>query len=159
MPLEAELGGIKARWGETLIRSAELEVTAVQDGLRRFVVIEGGRKGALEEAFGHLFEYLKELQGGEPMINMLAYHTDRWQVLVFPREKHRPRQYFEEGEGNILLSPAAVDMGGVLITPLEKDFLKITGEDVRDIFAQVSFSGEQFRALGSHMKTSINSHG
>ena len=56
------------------------------------------------------------------MINMLSYYREGWQILIFPREKHRPWQYFEEGEKNILLSPASVDMGGTLITPLEKDF-------------------------------------
>ena len=87
------------------------------------------------------------------MINMLAYYQDRWQILVFPREKHRPWQYFEEGEKNILLSPASVDMGGMLITPLEKDFRKIGEDDIRDIFSQISYSEGDFKNLVNHMKT------
>ena len=36
-----------------------------------------------------------------------------------------------------MLSPGAVDMGGVLIIPLEKDFEKITKEDVSTVFREV----------------------
>jgi len=37
-------------------------------------------------------------------------------------------------EKQILLSPASVDMGGMLITPREEDFNKISVGDVIDIF-------------------------
>ena len=87
------------------------------------------------------------------MINMLSYYKQGWQVLLFPRHKHRPWQYFEEGEQNILLSPASVDMGGALITPLEKDFEKISRKDIEDIFSQVSFTPEHFLAMNRFMKS------
>ena len=94
---------------------------------------------------------IRELQkGAEPMINMLSYYKEGWQVLLFPRDKHRPWQYFEEGEKNILLSPASVDMGGALITPLEKDFHKITREDIQDIFSQLTFSAEGFSRMNEY---------
>jgi hypothetical protein len=58
-------------------------------------------------------------------------------------------QYFETGDKQIVLSPAAVDMGGVLITPREEDFIRISKEDVIDIFEQV--------CLGQHsVLTMIN---
>ncbi len=85
------------------------------------------------------------------MLNILAYFHKKWQVLVFPREKHRPWQFFEEGASNILLSPASVDMGGVMITPLEKDFLKISREDIQDIFAQIGPSAGHFEKLSSYL--------
>jgi hypothetical protein len=74
----------------------------------------------------------------EPMLNILAYfENDEWLIHIFPRILHRPGQYFESGDKQILLSPAAVDMGGVLITPREEDYLKISREDAVDIFRQV----------------------
>jgi len=45
------------------------------------------------------------------------------------------------------LSPASVDLGGVLITPLEKDFSKITKEDIADIFSQILWPSEKFDLL------------
>jgi len=147
MPLDSELDELKKRYGKSLTDSSEISITAVEDGLRRFIVMESTTEEPLKKAFSSLFGFLKELQGQEPMINMLSYYRDKWQIVLFPRDKHRPWQYFEEGEKNILLSPAAVDMGGTLITPLEKDFEKITSEDIRDIFSQVSFSAPHFKLL------------
>ena len=92
------------------------------------------------------------------MINMLSYYKYGWQVLLFPRDKHRPWQYFEEGEENILLSPASVDMGGALITPLEKDFQKISREDIEDIFSQITFSAEHFDRMNEYLKNKLLSY-
>jgi len=153
MPIESEVEGLKQKYGELLLKVGSTRMTAVNDGLRRFYVLESRSKEALEEIGAEAFRFIRELQQGEePMINMLSYFDQGWQVLLFPRDKHRPWQYFEEGEKNILLSPASVDMGGTLITPLEKDFEKLTREDIEDIFSQVSFSPGNFDRINRHMK-------
>jgi len=152
MPIEEEISSLKARYGQVLQEDRDIEVTAVADGLRRFYVVESDSKGKLEEFAAGAFNMIRELQNGEePMINMLSYYDQGWQVLLFPRDKHRPWQYFEEGEKNILLSPASVDMGGALITPLEKDFLKITREDIEDIFSQITCSEENFSRMNNYL--------
>lgn len=102
---------------------------------------------------------MEQYQQAEPMLNLLAYYDQSWQLLLFPREKHRPWQYFEEGERNILLSPAAVDMGGTLIIPLEKDFLAMTEEDIRDIFAQVTCDEGHFEQLSRLIQTKLSGYG
>lgn len=157
MPIEDEIGPILKRYGEIVVRSADLTATAVNDGLRRFVVLESSRKIPLEDAFKHISGFTRDYNyGDEPMLNVLAYYRDGWQILVFPREKHRPWQFFEKGVKHIMLSPASVDMGGTLITPLEKDFNKITKEDIVDIFSQVSFSTLRFEGLINHLTSSLN---
>jgi len=148
MPIEGEIGTLKSSFGQVLREDSGIMLTAVDDGLRRFYVIESHSKEKLEEFAAGAFDIIRKLQqGAEPMINMLSYYKEGWQVLLFPRDKHRPWQYFEEGEKNILLSPASVDMGGALITPLEKDFQKITREDIEDIFSQITFSAENFARM------------
>ncbi|HAX93990.1 MAG TPA: DUF4922 domain-containing protein, partial [Bacteroidales bacterium] len=42
-------------------------------------------------------------------------------------------------------------LGGVLITPREEDYEKITGEDVIDIFSQVCFNDTEIEALVSEI--------
>jgi hypothetical protein len=154
MPIEEEMEALKGRYGAELLDNCSLKVTAVNDGLRRFYVLESDSKEHLENIGAVFFQILRELQQGEEaMINMLSYYDKGWQVLIFPRNKHRPWQYFEEGEKNILLSPASVDMGGTLITPLEKDFQKITREDIEDIFSQVGFSPSNFDRMNRHIRT------
>ena len=74
----------------------------------------------------------------EPMMNILTWFENQiWITCIFPRKKHRPACYSAEGEDNLLISIAAVDMGGVLITPLEKDFEKITEENIAGILDEV----------------------
>jgi hypothetical protein len=155
MPLDSELEALKLRYGKSLVGDPEICITAVDDGLRRFVAMESINQQPLKKAFSALFGFIKDLQGQEPMINMLSYYRNKWQIVLFPRELHRPWQYFEEGEKNILLSPASVDMGGTFITPLEKDFEKITREDIRDIFSQVSFSALNFKLLTEFIQSEL----
>ena len=70
----------------------------------------------------------------EPKMNILTwYENKQWTTCIFPRKKHRPNCY----STNMLISLAAVDMGGVFITPLEKDFNKITAEDIAGILNEV----------------------
>jgi len=154
MPLEEDLEVVKLRHGKKLSAKEGLELTAIDDSIRRFLLMESGRASLLEEAFARLSVFMREHAGGaEPMLNILSYcRGGRWQLMVFPREKHRPWQYFEKGEKNILLSPASVDMGGMLIVPLEKDFKKISEADIRDIFKQLMLSKSDFMALLTHME-------
>ncbi len=152
MPIEDELESLLKKYGTCLSSPEECQVSVVDDGLRRFLVLESDRKESLERAFEHISTFMRQLRDGEePMLNILAYFHKKWQVLVFPRKKHRPWQFFEEGASNILLSPASVDMGGVMITPLEKDFLKISQADIQDIYAQIGPSAGQFEKLSSYL--------
>ena len=90
------------------------------------------------------------------MMNVLAlYENEKWVVFVFPREKHRPACYTAEGEANLLSSPASVDLGGVFITPVEKDFLKITAEDVAQILSEVCVSASDFEGIRKRIQEQI----
>ncbi|NOY97172.1 MAG: DUF4922 domain-containing protein [Chlorobi bacterium] len=150
MPINNEMESLKKGVSERILVLGQ-PCRVVNDGLRKFFILEGNSKKMLNRQFAHIFDAMGELHpdgGGEPMLNVLANFNDgAWRVLIFPRGKHRPWQYFEEGGKNILLSPASVDMGGVLITPLEKDFEKISREDIRDIFHQVLLPDNEFNTL------------
>jgi hypothetical protein len=88
----------------------------------------------------------------EPMMNMLTYRSGaEWVVHVFPRKQHRPLQYFESGEKQILISPASIDMSGVLIMPREKDFENITASDIKDIYDQVVLDYEKVKRIISQI--------
>ncbi len=60
------------------------------------------------------------------MMNIISNYEQKsgWRVIIFLREKHRPSHYFAKEENQLLISPASVDLGGVLITPRQKDFEK-----------------------------------
>ena len=56
-----------------------------------------------------------------------------------------------EGEGKMLLSPASVDMGGVFITPLEKDFVKLDADLVRTIVDELCLSNDEIAAVAERL--------
>ncbi len=91
----------------------------------------------------------------EPMMNILAWkHNDDYITLVFPRSKHRPDCYNKKGAEQILVSPGALDMAGLIITPREEDFNKLDADTVAAILAEVSISNsdteEVIRLLQSY---------
>ena len=63
-------------------------------------------------------------------------------ILVFPRKKHRPDCYAD----GVLVSPGAIDMGGVIITPREEDFETLDYDTVAGILREVSYSEEEVRS-------------
>jgi ATP adenylyltransferase/5',5'''-P-1,P-4-tetraphosphate phosphorylase II len=108
--------------------------------LRGIMTFRGTDKMKLIQAFNRFYEKFSAFQPDkpEPMLNVLAYYyPDGWVIHIIPRTLHRPVQFFAEGEKQILLSPASVDLGGVIITPREEDFDKISVSDIKDIFSQV----------------------
>ncbi|MGD1046358.1 MAG: DUF4922 domain-containing protein [Bacteroidota bacterium] len=108
---------------------------------RSVMIIESTDKNQLLVFMHTMFVEWKKLLciSKEPMTNILcSYQENIWRLIIFPRRKHRPDSYFKEGNNRVLISPAAVDMGGLIVMPLEKDFLKIDATMIEDIFAEVS---------------------
>ena len=129
----------------------------LDDAPRTTLVIESSDKKAAEELFNFIYRALPVKTGeDEPMMNVLTlFEADKWIVFVFPRAKHRPVCYTAEGDANLLSSPASVDLGGVFITPVEKDFLKITAEDIAQILSEVCLSASDFQRIKQHIKEQI----
>ncbi|MFO8001930.1 MAG: DUF4922 domain-containing protein [Marinilabilia sp.] len=130
--------------GKNLLFDQEvLRIHAVDKYFRKTLVFEGSDMELIEQWFTKLYRFLDAIQDrdDEPMLNILCSWEDgHWRLFIFPRKEHRPRQYYAEGDDQILLSPASVDFGGVLITPREEDFNKLNRNLIADIFEQVTFS-------------------
>ncbi|MBQ7683326.1 MAG: DUF4922 domain-containing protein, partial [Bacteroidaceae bacterium] len=98
-----------------------------------------------------LYEALPTPEGStEPRMNVISWHQewgggreDEIVTLVFPRSKHRPDCYSAEGEEQMLVSPGALDMGGLIITPREQDFRSLTYERAIGILREVTMTEEQ----------------
>jgi hypothetical protein len=84
----------------------------------------------------------------EPPLNIIfSYSNSRWRLIIIPRKKHRPDVYFKEGNDKILISPASVDMGGLVITPIEKDFQRVDATMIQNIFSEVTFNQEVLKQI------------
>ncbi len=127
-----------------------VEVYSWKNYSRGIITFKGDDKQVITNLFDSLHATLWKQQPEEiePMLNVLAYfEEEQYVVHVFPRVLHRPDCYFAEGEEQILISPASVDMGGVFITPRPEDFEKITAEDVSTILNQVCMDEEECLAI------------
>jgi hypothetical protein len=108
---------------------------------RAVMIIESTDKIQLLAFIHKMFDEWKKLLRliEEPMANILcSYQENIWRLIIFPRQKHRPKVYFKKDNDRVLISPAAVDMGGLIVTPLEKDFLNVNAKLIEDIFSEVS---------------------
>ena len=84
----------------------------------------------------------------EPRMNIVCWQQDEEVVtLVFPRAKHRPDCYSAQGEEQLMISPGALDMCGLLITPREQDYKKLTPEQAASILQEVSLKPHELISL------------
>lgn len=109
------------------------------DELRMYYFIEWNDKNEVQNIFEKIYNKLPHPVSNEPMMNILTCYTKGiYRVIIFPRKNHRPLQYFAEDAEKIMISPGAVDMAGILITPRKEDFDKLTKSNIKNIFEQVS---------------------
>jgi hypothetical protein len=81
-------------------------------------------------------------------VNIIAtYGSWRWRVIVFLRSKHRPGVYFLQGDEQIMISPAAVDIGGLIVTPIQRDFERVNERLLESIYREVSVGPEVTRRV------------
>lgn len=83
----------------------------------------------------------------EPLLNLLAtFKNGRWCVLLLPRQRHRPTCYDAEGEAQLTISPAAIDLGGVVVVPRPGHFARLTAEVLEQIYTEVTLRDDLFAA-------------
>ena len=71
------------------------------------------------------------------MLNIVAWReADTMVSVIFPRRKHRPDCYFAEGDAQMLVSPGALDMAGLIITPRQQDFERMTATKAEEILRE-----------------------
>jgi hypothetical protein len=112
---------------------------------REVIVLKGGDSAAVMKVFEGLLDALKNilLVSEEPMINIAGYRKGgKWHLVIFPRRKHRPDAFFREGDARVVVSPGVIDMGGLLITPVEKDFYRLDAAAVEGVYREVSLEGK-----------------
>jgi hypothetical protein len=141
LPIESEVVEEERCVPSTQI--GEVLVSRVTDLGRQAVMLEGTDIDGTKRAFDNFFLAFQRAAGeeGEPMLNICGFHReDRFVLVVFPRRKHRPDVFFKTGDERVVVSPAIVEMGGILVTPVERDFARLDAPLVESIFAEVSFS-------------------
>lgn len=148
MPLERDF--LSRKFTERISVKSGIELWLWEKYLRGILSLRGKEMNGLINAFEGFYGQISCMQPDkpEPMLNIIAYSDQNGYVIhIIPRKVHRPVQFFSEGSGQILVSPASVDLGGVIITPREIDFNRINREEITDIFRQVCFDENELLVL------------
>lgn len=96
----------------------------------------------LPEMINQYLESLPLHEGeSEPRYNLFAWQDKQrgFTMAYFPREGHRPACYTATGGDQLFVSPGALDMAGLLVTPRKEDFDKITESDITQIYKEVAY--------------------
>ena len=102
-----------------------------------------------EQLFLRLYDALPmQDDDAEPMMNIVSWRCDdEYLSVVFPRGKHRPDCYYAQGNDQYIISPGALDMAGLIITPRQEDFERLTPEKALSILNEVSLPKEQLQQV------------
>jgi ATP adenylyltransferase/5',5'''-P-1,P-4-tetraphosphate phosphorylase II len=143
LPLMKDYQSMKAKNAICFYKNQSCEAFRLDHYLRTVICIESSDVFAANDFFIGLFADLQGTNLNEPMMNIVCDFRDgKWHTFIFPRDKFRPWQYTADEPDKLLVSPATVEMSGVLITPIESHFDKIGEDDVRSILTQSTLTFE-----------------
>ena len=91
------------------------------------IVLKGRQASPLAGILGRLQAVLPSAAGdasdGEPMFNVLGRYDGKfWQLMIYPRRRHRPKDFHRLDEKRLVISPGVFEMGGLAVTPDENTF-------------------------------------
>ena len=156
LPLQANWQRLSRNLTDVISLNDEEKIAVVRDFIVPAFVIISKSEESDETLFHRLYKSMP-MRGDEtePMINIIAWRKeDEYISVVIPREKHRPEAYFAEGDAQVMVSPGALDMSGLIITPREEDFHKLTEESATTILQECGISTEKMNSIVTKLKTS-----
>lgn len=149
LPLVNDYKRLKDTHAQLLVESENFQLFNFNNYLRTVYCIESTDVESAKDAFEKLYTHFQQIslpalpkgERAEPMLNIVCTFEDgKWFTFVLPRKTFRPWQYTAEGDQQLLVSPATVEMCGIFITPIEAHFEKITKENVVSILEQASLA-------------------
>ena len=156
LPLQTNWQRLSRNLTDVISLTDEEKISVLSDFLVPAFVIISKSEDSDEELFHRLYRSMP-MRGdeSEPMMNIIAWRKgDEFISVVIPREKHRPDAYFAEGEAQMMVSPGALDMAGLIITPREEDFSKINLDKATALLRECGISAEKMEAVVSNLKAS-----
>ena len=117
---------------------------------RSMLIFASSNAADVQADIEHTVESLRRLieTNDEPMFNLLIhFNAGRYLAVLFPRRAHRPACYFSQGADHLAVSPAVLEMSGLLVTTNRGDFRRIDAMTALSIYEQVSLDPARFEEL------------
>ena len=133
------------------------DISLIEDYHCTALLIRSRSQYGDEQLFRRLYDAMPEMDP-EPMMNIVAWRRDEdFLSVVFPRTKHRPDCYYAEGDEQYIISPGALDMAGLIITPRQEDFERLTPEKALSILDEITLKGDALQQVIDILKSSSGS--
>ena len=156
LPLQANWQRLSRNLTDIISLNDDEKIALIHDFVVPAFVIISKSEDSDEALFQRLYKSMP-VRGDEtePMMNIITWRKgDEYISVVIPREKHRPEAYFAEGDAQMMVSPGALDMSGLIITPREEDFRKLTEESATAILQECGVSTDKMNSIVTKLKAS-----
>jgi len=146
LPVISDYKRMKPAHATIIDEGVNYQLYQLNDYCRRVYCLESDSIDSAQKLFENLYIKWQDpsltLSKGEriePMMNIVCSFEDGiWYTFLFPRKAFRPWQFTAEGDKQLMVSPATVELSGIFITPIESHFDRITKDDVISILEQCS---------------------
>ncbi len=156
LPLQANWQRLSRNLTDIISLNDDEKIALIHDFVVPAFVIISKSEDSDEALFQRLYKSMP-VRGDEtePMMNIISWRKGNEYIsVVIPREKHRPEAYFAEGDAQMMVSPGALDMSGLIITPREEDFRKLTEESATAILQECGVSTDKMNSIVTKLKAS-----
>ena len=133
--------------------TAALAGITVPKYCRNVFLISGRDRPGLIHRMDQAINLLGEATGKhpEPLVNIAVFHDKgHWFTYLFPRRKHRPEVFYK---GELMVSPASIDLCGIFVVPRQQDFERITGDAIAAIFREITLADSEFQAVAKILES------
>lgn len=156
LPLQTNWQRLSRNLTDIISLNDEEKISVVRDFIVPAFVIISKSAESDEALFRRLYKAMPQRgDETEPMMNIISWRKgEEFISVVIPREKHRPEAYFAEGDAQFVVSPGALDMSGLIITPREEDFRKLTEEKALSLLQECGVSEEKMNVIIAKLKAS-----
>ena len=153
LPMQMQWARLSRSLKTVLSLNDHEEIATIQDYVTPAIVIKSRSEKNFRKLFNLVFNSMPLVEKGdtEPMMNILAWRIEEDTItVIFPRKLHRPKCY----DSQYMISPGALDMAGLVITPRKEDFNRIMAQEVAGILREVSLSKDETDAIISKITAS-----
>ena len=156
LPLEKE-SRLLSEEAEVIYRNASLKLKSIEAGFRRIILLEGKDQENLTLLFSKFLGVYSDIYPSrvEPLLNIVVTYDAEWRIFIFLREKHRPDLYYSDGNDKLTISPAAVDLSGIMIIPIEEDFTRADEKLISGVIREVTLDKSKFTNLKDQLKARL----
>lgn len=113
------------------------------------VIRLSGDKATQEAVDAVMATLPREADETEAKVNIFCTANDGVpQITIIPRRRHRPDFYGEEG---MLVSPASIDLAGVMVAARPEDFDKFSADIIKNIYSQLCFTQAELNAMSNNV--------